>query len=196
MPLKIYLIRHGETEWSKSGRHTGKADVPLTPEGENRARALGERLRGASFGRVFASPSGRARRTGALALPSAAAETSPDLGEWDYGAYEGKTTREIRAERPDWNLFRDGCPGGESPADVSARADLVLSRLRGLDGNVAVFSHGHFGRVLAARWIGLPALEARRFLLDPAALSVLGYEHDDPSAPVLALWNASAPPGY
>jgi probable phosphoglycerate mutase len=190
MPLRIYLIRHGETEWSLSGRHTGASDIPLTAAGEAQARALGERLKDVSFARVFASPRIRAQTTQRLVLPAAKAETAPDLAEWDYGAYEGKTTREIRIERPDWALFRDGAPGGESPADVSGRADRMLALARGLDGNVALFTHGHFSRVLAARWIGLPAIEGRRFLLDVARVGVLGCEHEDPGAPVLARWNA------
>jgi broad specificity phosphatase PhoE len=190
--VRIFLARHAETAWSKAGRHTGRSDIPLTEHGELAARAMGERLRGVAFGLVLSSPLSRARRTRELALPGIAAELAPDLAEWDYGAYEGLTSAEVRAQAPGWNLFRDGCPRGESPADISARADSLLARLRTLDGNVALFTHGHVGRVLAARWIGLPALEGRRLLLDAGTLSVLACEHGDAAEPVLALWNEAA----
>lgn len=186
---RLYLLRHGETEWSQSGRHTGRTDVPLTENGMEEARELGARLRSVVFSRVFVSPRRRALQTCDLAAPSIRPEIDPDLAEWNYGDYEGRTTAEIVGQRPGWNLFRDGCPNGESPAAVSARADLVISRVRGLSGNIAVFSHGHFGRVLAARWIGHPAGDGERFLLGTASLSILGYEHDDAAEPVIALWN-------
>lgn len=192
MASRIFLVRHGETTWSISGQHTSRTDVPLTPRGEQDARALGTRLRAVEFSRVLASPALRARRTCELAgLPQDAA-IEPDLREWDYGDYEGRRTAEILKERPDWDLFRDGCPNGESPAQISERADRLASRLRTLDGNVAVFSHGHFGRILAARWIGFSVIEAQRFLLSTASLSILGFEHQNPAAPVIALWNSSA----
>jgi broad specificity phosphatase PhoE len=190
MASRIYLVRHGETSWSLSGRHTGRTDIPLTANGEAQARALGPRLRAVDFGLVLTSPAGRARRTCELAGLPRAAEIEPDLAEWDYGDYEGRLSAEILKERPGWDLFRDGCPHGETPEQISSRADRLLERLRPQDGIVAVFSHGHFGRVLAARWIGVPVLDAQRFLLDPASLSILGLEHDKPSAPVIALWNS------
>jgi broad specificity phosphatase PhoE len=186
---RFYLIRHGETDWSLSGRHTGRTDLPLTEQGEKEARELAEPLREVRFSRVLTSPRLRARRTGELAGLNAVAEIEPDLAEWDYGDYEGKRTAEIRRERPGWNLFREGCPNGEMPAQVSDRADRCIAHLRLLEGNVALFSHGHFGRVLAARWIGLPASEARRFLLGTASVSILGFEHESLEEPVIALWN-------
>src|SRR2546421_11005969 len=151
----VYLARHGETAWTLSGQHTGLTDLPLTERGERNARRLEERLRGLSFAKVFTSPLQRARRTCELASFRAVAEIDPDLVEWNYGKYEGRRTAEIRAERPDWQLFRDGCPGGESPAQVIARAENVLSRVRAVKGDVFLFSSGHFIRVLPARWIGL-----------------------------------------
>lgn len=189
--MSVYLIRHGETAWSLSGQHTGRTDIPLTPAGEQEAQALGAALRGVRFTRVFTSPRIRARRTCELVGLPANAEIEPDLAEWDYGAYEGQRSDEIRGRRPGWNLFRDGAPQGESPADVAARADRVIARLRAEDGPVAVFSHGHFGRVLGARWIGLPVEEAQHLLLTTASLSILGYDHGRRDQPAIALWNAS-----
>jgi len=183
-----YLARHGETAWSLSGQHTSVTDLPLTERGEGNARRLGERLKGLHFARVFTSPLQRARRTGELAGFAAAAAVDPDLVEWNYGAYEGRTTADIRKENPGWQLFRDGCPSGESVADVSARADRVVARLRAIDGDVLLFSSGHFLRVLAARWLGLGAAAGRYLLLSTAALSILGYEHDR-ADPVIRLWN-------
>ena len=191
MPPRIYLIRHGETEWSLSGQHTSRTDIPLTAHGEDGARKLGLRLRGIHFARVLTSPRQRARRTCELAGLGSVAEIEPDLTEWDYGDYEGLRSAEIRKARPDWNLFRDGCPNGESPGQISHRTDRLIARLRALDGNVALFSHGHFGRVMAARWIGLPVIEAQRFLLDTASLNILGYDYDRVESPVIALWNMS-----
>jgi broad specificity phosphatase PhoE len=188
-PMRLFVIRHGETAWSVSGRHTSRTEIPLTVQGEQNARELGERLRSVGFTRVFTSPRLRARRTCELAALGPAAEIEPDLAEWDYGDYEGLVMADIRKERPGWNLFRDGCPHGESPAQVSDRADRLIARVRSLDGNVAAFSHGHFGRVLAARWIGFAAGDARRFLLGTASLGILGFEHDDPASPVIAEWN-------
>src|SRR5207249_3516 len=151
----VYLARHGETAWSLSGQHTGRTDLPLTERGERNARRLGDRLKSLTFARVYTSPLQRAARTCALAGYGAVAVADPDLVEWDYGAYEGRTTEDIRKERPDWHLFRDGCPGGEGVADVGARADRVVGRLRAVGGDVLVFSSGHILRVLAARWLGL-----------------------------------------
>lgn len=189
---RLYLIRHGETAWSLSGQHTGRTDIPLTEQGEQHARDLGKRLRAVKFSRVLTSPRKRARRTCELVGLDAVAELEPDLAEWDYGDYEGLNSANIRKGRPDWNLFRDGCPGGESPAQVSERADRVIARLRALEGNIAIFSHGHFGRVLAARWIELPVGQAQHFVLSTASLSILGYEHNHAAEPTMILWNAVA----
>lgn len=184
----IYLVRHGETAWSLSRQHTGRTDLPLTERGEADARRLGARLRGSSFVGVWTSPLQRAARTCELAGLGARAERDADLVEWDYGKYEGWTTAEIRAEQPGWDVFRDGCPGGESPAQVAARADRVVARLRALDGDAALFSSAHFLRALTARWLGLELGGGRHFLLGTASLSALGYEHDR-SEPVVGLWN-------
>jgi probable phosphoglycerate mutase len=185
----IYLARHGETAWSLSGQHTGLTDLPLTERGERNARRLGERLKGLSFAKVFTSPLQRAFKTCELAGFGAAAEVDRDLLEWNYGAYEGRRTAEILAERPDWQLFRDGCPGGESPEQIGARADRVVSRLRTLQGDVLLFSSGHFLRVLAARWLGLEPGGGRYFLLSTASLGTLAYEHNNLSEPIIRLWN-------
>ena len=185
----VYLARHGETAWTLSGQYTGLTDLPLTERGERNARRLEERLRGLSFTRVFASPLQRARRTCELAGFGAVAEIDSDLVEWNYGDYEGQRTAEIRAKRPDWELFRDGCPRGESPAQAAARADRVVSRIRAVLGNVLLFSSGHFIRVLATRWIGLEVTaSARRFMLSTASLSAVGYENEL-ARPVIRLWN-------
>jgi broad specificity phosphatase PhoE len=185
----IYIARHGETAWTVTGQHTGLTDLPLTPQGERNAQALATRLDGLSFAKVCTSPLQRARRTCALAGFGSLAEIDNDLVEWNYGAYEGRRTVDILAERPGWQLFRDGCPGGESPAQVRFRAENVLSRIRAIQGNVLIFSSGHFIRVLAARWIGLePSVHSMSFLLSTASLSALGYEHDL-SRPVIRLWN-------
>jgi probable phosphoglycerate mutase len=183
----IYLARHGETAWSLSGQHTGRTDLPLTERGERNARQLGERLRGLSFVTVFTSPLQRASRTCELAGFKPALADS-DLLEWNYGDYEGRRTADIHKEQPDWQLFRDGCPGGELPEQVGARADRVVSRVRAIEGNVLLFSSGHFLRVLAARWLGLEAEAGRLFLLSTASLSALGYEHNR-SQPVIRLWD-------
>jgi probable phosphoglycerate mutase len=185
---QVYLARHGETTWTVTGQHTGTTDLPLTERGERNARRLGERLRGLAFKHVFSSPLQRARRTCELAGFAVQAKIDPDLVEWNYGNYEGKTTAEIRKERPDWQLFRDGCPGGESLAELTARADRVISRLRGLDGDSLLFSSGHILRVLAARWCGLESAGGRYFYLATAALSIVGYEHNL-AEPVIRLWN-------
>jgi broad specificity phosphatase PhoE len=174
----VTLVRHGQTAWSLSGQHTGRTDLPLTEEGERKARALQERFKGNEFDRVFTSPLQRAARTCALAGFGEAAKADPDLLEWDYGDYEGRKTSEILADRPGWRLFRDGCPHGEQPADVGARADRAIARLREKDDRAIVFSSGHILRVFAARWLGLAPSEGRLFKLDTASVSILGYEHD------------------
>jgi broad specificity phosphatase PhoE len=184
----IYLARHGETAWSLSGQHTGLTDLPLTQRGERNACALGARLHGMAFARVYTSPLQRARRTCELAGFASRAETDRNLLEWDYGEYEGRRTPDIHGERPDWQLFRDGCPGGETPDAVGARADRVVTRLRALDGNVLLFSSGHFLRVFAARWLGLDVGIGRCFMLSTASLSAVGYEHNL-SEPVIRLWD-------
>ena len=183
-----YLARHGETAWSLSGQHTGLTDIPLTERGERNAVRLGARLKDSAFAKVFTSPLRRAARTCELAGFGAAAEVDRDLLEWDYGEYEGRRTMDIREERPDWQLFRDGCPGGESPHQVGARADRVVGRVRAVRGDVLVFSSGHFLRVLAARWLGLEAAAGRYFVVGTASLSVLGYEHNL-SEPAIQLWD-------
>jgi len=185
----VYVARHGETAWSLSGQHTGRTDLPLTPNGDRNAQRLGERLKGLTFAKVFTSPLQRASRTCALAGFGALAEVDDDLVEWNYGEYEGRTSAEIHAERPNWDLFRDGCPGGESPAQVDERADRVVQRVRAVAGNVLLFSSGHFIRVLAARWLALgPGSAGRYFLLNTASLSALSYEHSL-SHPAIRLWN-------
>ena len=185
----VYLVRHGETEWSLSGQHTGLTDLPLTEEGERKAQGLRERLKGVSFDRVFTSPLQRAARTCALAGFGDAAKLDPDLVEWNYGDYEGRKSSEILGERPGWRLFRDGCPHGEQPADVGARADRVIAHLRAADDRAIVFSSGHILRVLAARWLGLAPSEGRLLVLGTTSVSILGYEHDK-TEPVLSLWNS------
>src|SRR6266478_3295608 len=184
----VYLARHGETAWSLTGQHTGLTDLPLTERGEQKARRLGERLIGLTFAKVLTSPLQRAARTCELAGFGAVAELDRDLVEWNYGDYEGLRTIEIHKKRPDWQLFRDGCPGGELPDHVGARADHVVSRVRAIKGDVLIFSSGHFLRVLAARWLGLEPAAGRFFMLNTASVSVLGYENSL-SQPVIRLWN-------
>lgn len=184
----IYLARHGETAWSITGQHTGLSDLPLTEQGERNARRLGDRLAELTFERILTSPLQRARRTCELAGFGKAAELNHNLVEWNYGDYEGLRTLEILSRRPDWELFRDGCPGGESPGQIGARADAVLNDLRAINGNVLVFSSGHFLRVLAARWLALAPAAARFLMLGTASLSVLGYENFL-SRPAIQLWN-------
>jgi broad specificity phosphatase PhoE len=190
-PLSLYFIRHGQTEWSLSGQHTGRTDIPLTVRGEAEARALIPWLKQVRFGLVLTSPRQRARRTCELVGLGREAEIEPDLAEWDYGDYEGKLSSDICQERPDWNVFRDGCPHGETPVEVSDRADRLIARLCTMNGNVALFSHGEFGLALAARWIRLPLVEGQHFTLGTASLSILGYNPAHPKAPVIALWNAT-----
>ena len=184
----VYLARHGETEWTVAGKHTGRTDIPLTARGEEDGRKLGARLAGFSFARVWTSPAVRARRTCELAGYGAVAQPEPDLWEWDYGEYEGLTSAAIRSARPGWRLFTDGCPRGESPADVAARADRVIERVRAAGGDALLYSSGHISRVLAARWLGLDASAGGLFTLGTGALCILGYDHDM-SEPVIRLWN-------
>jgi len=183
-----YLARHGETAWTISGQHTGRTDLPLTERGEANAHRLGERLSGLTFAKVFTSPSRRAMRTCELAGFGPVAQIDADLVEWDYGEYEGRLTVDILKERPDWQLFRDGCPGGESPQQVAARADRVVSRVRAVNGEVLIFSSGHFLRMLATRWIGLEPINGKSLMLGTASLSALGYEHSI-WHPAIQLWN-------
>ena len=183
-----YLARHGETAWSVTGQHTGLTDLPLTERGERNAASLGDRLKGLTFAKVFTSPLQRTARTCELAGFAARAEVDPCLVEWDYGQYEGRRSADIRKEYPEWQLFRDGCPGGESPSQVGRRADDVVSRVRPIEGDVLLFSSGHFLRVLAARWLGLEPGAGKYFLLSTASLSALGYEHSR-SEPVIRLWD-------
>jgi broad specificity phosphatase PhoE len=188
---QVYLARHGETAWSISGQHTGRTDLPLTERGVRQARALGERLRRYAVTAVLTSPSQRAVRTSQIAGFGELAQVNPDLAEWDYGQYEGRRTAEILLERPDWQLFRDGCPGGESLEQIGVRADRVIQRVRAIDGNVLIFSSAHILRVLTARWLGLEPAGGRYFLLGTASLSVLGYEHNL-TEPGIYLWNETS----
>lgn len=185
---EVFLMRHGDTAWTATGQHTGRTDIPLTAAGEDEARRLGTRLSGRNFSLVLTSPLARARHTCELAGFGGKAVADPDLMEWNYGAYEGRRSVDIHVERPDWNLFRDGCPDGETAADVGVRADRVVARIRQAPGPVAVFAHGHVLRVIVARWLGLPPEHGRSFLLGTAALSILGYEHAQ-NEPVVRLWN-------
>jgi broad specificity phosphatase PhoE len=185
---RCVLIRHGETEWSRNGRHTGRTDLPLLPEGEAQAEALAPKLSAYEFATVLTSPLLRARETCELAGLGEGAIIDPDLSEWDYGAYDGLTTAEIRIDRPGWDLFDDGAPGGESADDVRIRVDRVIDRVQATSGDVACVAHAHVLRVMAARWIGLEAPVARFFALDPASLSELDWERDQP---VISLWNRS-----
>jgi len=184
----VYLARHGETAWTVTSRHTGRTDIPLTERGERNARRLGERLRGMSFAQVWTSPLQRASRTCDLAGFGALARPDADLLEWDYGEYEGRTSVQIHAICPDWDLFRDGCPGGETPRDVAARADRVVGRVRAVHGDVLLFSSGHFLRVLAARWLALEPAAGTYFMLGTASLSALSYEHNE-SHPAIRFWD-------
>jgi broad specificity phosphatase PhoE len=188
MSGSIWLIRHGETEWALSGAHTGRTDIPLTGEGRAAARAIGRRLAGHRFALVLASPLSRARETGRLA-GFEEAEIDPNLREWDYGDYEGRTTPEIRAQCPGWNLWRDGVPNGESVEQVAARAEAVIARAAAADGDVALFSHGHLLRILTTCWLGLPPVDGRLFVLGTASLSTLGYERETRA---ITRWNLSA----
>lgn len=189
--LRLHLVRHGETEWSRSGRHTGRTDVPLTPDGEQAARELAPMLNAHSYTAVLTSPRLRARSTCTWAGLGADATVDADLAEWDYGDYEGLSTDDIHLTRPGWNVWRDGCPGGESPAAACARADRLLARLTKRSGDVALFGHGQFGRLLLARWIGLPATAGQHFAMDPASLGMLGTQDRAPRQRVVLLWNVT-----
>jgi broad specificity phosphatase PhoE len=188
--VEIELARHGETEWSRDRRHTGRTDIPLTENGRRQARLLRDTLTGRSFARVLSSPLSRALETCREAGLGDQAELTDELCEWDYGEYEGITTAEIRKHRQGWNLWRDGCPGGETATDVGRRADRVLDSLAGLDGDVAVFAHGHVLRVLTARWLGLAAEAGALFKLDTGTLSAIGYERE---TRVITRWNVPVP---
>jgi len=183
------LVRHGETEWSRAGKHTGRTDVPLTDRGREQALAVGEALRGREFALVLTSPLQRAAETCRLAGFGDQAQERDDLVEWHYGAYEGRTTEEIRKERPGWLVWDDELPGGETLAQVGVRADRVIAEARAAEGDVLLFAHGHVLRILAARWLGLEPRAGRLFALDPATLSTLGYEHE---TAVLRVWNRPA----
>jgi probable phosphoglycerate mutase len=190
-PLRLFFFRHGETLWSLSHRHTGRTDIPLTAHGKEQARMLRPWVDAASLSHVLTSPRLRARATCELSGASSEPDVEPDLAEWDYGDYEGLRSVDICNGRPGWNLFRDGCPNGESPAQVSKRADRLIAHVRIMEGDVALFSHGQFGAVLAARWIGLEVLEGRHFSIGPASLSLLSYDINHAAVPVIALWNAA-----
>lgn len=190
---EVYLVRHGETAWTLTGQHTGRTDLALTPNGEDQARCLVPRLAVLRFDHVLSSPLRRAQRTCELAGFGGAASLDADLLEWDYGQYEGKTLLEIHRGRPAWELFRDGCPGGESVAQIAARVDHLIGRVRTLGGRTLLFSSGHLSRVLAARWIDAPAALGRNLVLDPAAISILGYDHHG-SDRVIRLWNDRGAP--
>jgi probable phosphoglycerate mutase len=186
---RLFLARHGDTPWTVSGQHTGRTDLALNYLGERNAQQLGERLRANSFTRVFTSPLQRASKTCKLAGYEDRAEIEPDLLEWDYGSFEGKTTDEILKQHPGWQLYRDGCPKGESPDDVAARADRFIARIREIKGDVLAFSSGHIIRMIAARWLGLPPVTGRFFYCRPASVGVLGYEHNSRGEPIIRAWN-------
>lgn len=189
--LRVYLIRHGETEWTLSGQHTGLTDIPLTKHGEEEATELAGRLERIQFARVLCSPLLRAKQTCRLAGLEGVAEAEPNLVEWDYGDYEGRRSPDIRETRAGWNIFQDGCPNGEMPETIAARADEVIRRVLPLQGNVALFSHGHFGAALAVRWLKLPILMGRHFPLRTVSISVFGFSSSQPELPVIDLWNST-----
>jgi broad specificity phosphatase PhoE len=186
---RLFLARHGDTAWTDSRQRTGRTDLPLNERGEVRARLLGERLHRFTFTRVFTSPLQRASKTCELAGYHAAAIIDPDLTEWNYGRYEGLLTEDIYKERPGWELFRDGCPGGESPQEVAARADRFIARAQAMVGDVLAFSSGHVIRMIAARWLGLPSAYGRFFFCRPASVGALGFEHANKEEPIIGLWN-------
>ena len=186
---RLFLARHGDTAWTDSRQRTGRTDLPLNERGEDRARLIGERLKKFSFARVFTSPLQRAAKTCAVAGFGEVAEIDPDLVEWDYGRFEGRLTRDIVKERPGWEMFRDGCPDGEAPEDVAARADRFIIRVRGIEGDVLAFSSAHIIRMIAARWLGLPPAAGRFFYCRPASVGVLGFEHNSRDEPIIGLWN-------
>jgi probable phosphoglycerate mutase len=191
---KLYLARHGDTAWTDSHQHTGRTDLPLNGRGEEHARQLGDRLRGFSFVRVFTSPLQRASKTCELAGFGAVAEVVPDLIEWDYGRLEGTLTSDVLKARPGWELFRDGCPGGESPEDVARRADRFIAQVHSMEGDILAFSSGHIIRMIAARWSGLTPADGRVFFCRPASVGVLGFEHDSREQPIIRLWNYVSEP--
>ena len=191
---KLFLARHGDTAWTDSGQHTGRTDLPLNARGEEHALQLRELLRGLSFVRVFTSPLVRASKTCALAGFGAGAVVDPDLMEWDYGKFEGRTTADILKEWPGWEMFRDGCPGGESADDVAARADRFIARAQNFDGDVLAFSSGHIIRMIAGRWCGLAPADGRPFYCRPASVGALGFEHDRRDQPILRLWDCVSGP--
>jgi broad specificity phosphatase PhoE len=191
LALQLYLIRHGQTAWSLTGQHTGCTDLALTEQGESEARGLAPRLQKIQFTRVLSSPAQRARRTCILAGLASGYEIDGELREWNYGDYEGRRSIDIEQDRPDWNLWRDGCPNGESPGQVAARADRLLDRLGAMDGDVALFLHGHFGAALAVRWIGLPIINGENFPLRPAAISILGPSQNHPQIRAILMWNVA-----
>jgi broad specificity phosphatase PhoE len=188
---RLFYFRHGETLWSLSGRHTGVTDIPLTVQGEAQARALRPWVGAITFSHVLTSPRLRAHATAELAGLGGRAQIEPELAEWNYGDYEGRRSIDIREQRPGWNIFRDGCPNGESPFAIGERIDRLIARLRTMDGDVALFSHGQFGAAFGACWIGLPVFEAQHFEVGPASMSVLSWDRDHPDIPVVALWNAA-----
>jgi broad specificity phosphatase PhoE len=189
MLSRVYLVRHGETEWSLTGQHTGRTDVPLTSRGEHDARGLATAFQDVQFRHVMTSPLQRASSTCELAQCGRTATINLNLAEWDYGDYEGLTPSEIRAIRPGWNVFDDGCPGGETPAQVEQRADSIIAHVRTLDGAVGLFTHGHIGRVIAARWIGLAGNGAKHFLFDTASFGILSFAHNNSAEPAIQSWN-------
>jgi probable phosphoglycerate mutase len=191
---RLFLVRHGDTAWTDSHQHTGRTDLALNERGEERARLIGERLRRFTFNRVFTSPLQRASKTCALAGYGAVAEANPDLIEWDYGEFEGKLTKDILKGRPHWELYRDGCPGGESPEHVATRADHFIEHLNGNSGDVLAFSSGHIIRMIAARWLGLPPAAGRYFFCRPASVGVLAFEHGKRGEPIIGLWNCVTRP--
>ena len=190
MATQIFLVRHGQTEWTLSGQHTGRTDLPLTKEGEGSVIRLRDQLQGIAFTHVLTSPLQRARQTCEQAGFGNIARVEANLREWDYGDYEGRTSADIRREQPGWNIFRDGCPHGESVELVTQRADRLLADLRELDGVIALFSHAHFLRVLTVRWIGLPAGVGQHFVLDPGSIGILSFEHANNEVPSISLWNS------
>lgn len=186
---KIYLARHGETRWSVSGQHTGTSDIPLTQQGEKNAKRLSKRLEGLAFKKVLSSPLQRAIKTGELAGFGDQLSIDPDLIEWNYGDYEGMTTVDIQKNNPNWFIFRDGCPHGESPQQIAERCDRMIKKLRAIDGNILIFAHAHILRMLTTRWLGLEPEQGRLYFLNTGSLSILGYEHNNYSEPVIRLWN-------
>jgi broad specificity phosphatase PhoE len=191
---KLYLARHGDTAWTDAHKHTGRTDVPLNERGEAHARQLGDRLREFTFARVFTSPLQRARKTCELAGFSAGANVDADLVEWDYGRFEGQRTSDIVKEWPGWEIYRDGCPGGESPEDVAMRADRFIARVHAVNADVLAFSSAHLIRMIAARWNGLTPAGGRVFFCRPASIGVLGFEHNSRDQPVIRLWNYVSEP--